>query len=63
MRIPHEGDPEQVGEKRWKEETTQLSLALTVLFADIIFTAARSPVPTLGQQISTHTSPHSRLIN
>lgn len=45
MRIPHEGDPEQVGEKRWKEETTQLSLALTVLFADIIFTAARSPVP------------------
>lgn len=45
MRIPHEGDPRQVGEKRWKEETTQLSLALTVLFVDIIFTATQSPVP------------------
>lgn len=29
----------------WKNEVTQLSLALTVLFADIIFTAAQSPVP------------------
>lgn len=39
----------------WNNEVTQLSLALTVLFADIIFTAARRPVPPSDSK--SHLSP------